>query len=82
MGLPYALYVAGNKNTILTLWSISDEVTVEFIRRFFIKLKAGVGQVNAIKLRINARNRGIRSPRFILGEPTPKLKFGLLKTLT
>jgi len=33
MGLPYALYVAGNKNTILTLWSISDEVTVEFIKK-------------------------------------------------
>jgi CHAT domain-containing protein len=48
MGLPYALYVAGNKNTILTLWSISDEVTVEFIKRFFIKLKAGVPQVEAL----------------------------------
>jgi len=34
MGLPYAFYVAGNKNTILTLWSISDKVTVEFITAF------------------------------------------------
>jgi len=33
-------------------------------------------------LRINARNRGIRSPRFILGVGSPKLKFGLLNTLT
>jgi len=48
MGLPYALYVAGNKNTILTLWSISDEVTTKFIRSFFVKLKAGVGQVEAL----------------------------------
>jgi len=48
MGLPYALYVAGNKNTILTLWSISDEVTVEFVTSFFAKLKAGVGQVEAL----------------------------------
>ncbi|TGO03132.1 hypothetical protein PN36_12410 [Candidatus Thiomargarita nelsonii] len=48
MGLPYALYVAGNKNTILTLWSISDDVTVEFIKTFFIKLKAGVPQVEAL----------------------------------
>jgi CHAT domain-containing protein len=48
MGLPYALYVAGNKNTILTLWSISDEVTVEFVTSFFRKLKAGVGQVEAL----------------------------------
>lgn len=48
MGLPYALYVAGNKNTILTLWSISDRITAEFITRFFAKLKAGVGQINAL----------------------------------
>jgi CHAT domain-containing protein len=48
MGLPYALYVAGNKNTILTLWSISDEVTVEFITSFFQKLKAGKGQIEAL----------------------------------
>jgi CHAT domain-containing protein len=37
MGLPYALYVAGNKNTVLTLWSISDKVTAEFITSFFTK---------------------------------------------
>jgi len=48
MGLPYALYVAGNKNTILTLWSISDRVTAEFITSFFAKLKAGRGQVEAL----------------------------------
>lgn len=48
MGLPYALFVAGNKNTLLTLWAISDEVTVEFITSFFAKLKAGVGQVKAL----------------------------------
>jgi len=48
MGLPYALYVAGNKNTILTLWSISDKVTAAFVRSFFAKLKAGMGQVEAL----------------------------------
>jgi CHAT domain-containing protein len=48
MGLPYALYVAGNKNTILTLWSISDKVTAEFITSFFAKLKAGRGQIEAL----------------------------------
>jgi CHAT domain-containing protein len=46
--LPYALYVAGNKNTVLTLWSISDKVTAKFITSFFTKLKAGVGQVKAM----------------------------------
>ncbi|TGO02683.1 hypothetical protein PN36_20515 [Candidatus Thiomargarita nelsonii] len=48
MGLPYAFYVAGNKNTVLTLWSISDKVTAEFITSFFRKLKAGVGQIKAL----------------------------------
>jgi CHAT domain-containing protein len=48
MGLPYAFYVAGNKNTILTLWSISDKVTAEFMTSFFKKLKAGRGQIEAL----------------------------------
>ncbi len=48
MGLPYAFYVAGNKNTLLTLWSISDEVTAEFIARFFRRLKMGIGQIEAL----------------------------------
>jgi CHAT domain-containing protein/Flp pilus assembly protein TadD len=48
MGLPYALFVAGNKNTLLTLWSISDEVTAQFMASFFQKLKAGTGQIEAL----------------------------------
>jgi CHAT domain-containing protein/uncharacterized protein YqgQ len=48
MGLPYAFYVAGNKNTILTLWKISDDITTGFITSFFAKLKAGVGQIEAL----------------------------------
>ncbi|HEW98932.1 MAG: hypothetical protein DRR16_25510, partial [Candidatus Parabeggiatoa sp. nov. 3] len=48
MGLPYAFYVAGNKNTLLTLWSISDKVTADFIFNFFRKLKMGIGQVEAL----------------------------------
>jgi CHAT domain-containing protein len=34
VGLPYAFYVAGNKNTLLTLWKIADNLTVEFMSRF------------------------------------------------
>ncbi|OAD20227.1 hypothetical protein THIOM_004090 [Candidatus Thiomargarita nelsonii] len=48
MGLPYAFYVAGNKNTIFTLWTISDEIRTQFITEFFSKLKAGVGVVKAL----------------------------------
>ncbi len=48
MGLPYAFYVAGNKNTLLTLWSINNDKTAEFITGFFAKLKAGQGQIEAL----------------------------------
>jgi len=48
IGLPYALYVAGNKNTLLTLWTISDRATTQFITSFFKKLKAGMGQIEAL----------------------------------
>jgi len=48
MGLPYALFVAGNKNTLLTLWSISDDITAEFMASFFQKLKAGQAQIEAL----------------------------------
>ena len=48
MGLPYSLYVAGNKDTMLTLWSISDEVTAEFISGFFANLRAGLTPVQAL----------------------------------
>ena len=48
MGLPYALFVAGNKNTLLSLWPVDDDATAEFMRTFFSKLKAGASQANAL----------------------------------
>jgi CHAT domain-containing protein len=48
MGLPYALYVAGNKNTLLTLWSVLDDSTAEFTASFFNKLNNGQGQIEAL----------------------------------
>ena len=48
MGLPYVLFVAGNKNTLLTLWPVNDEVTAEFMTRFFTRLKNGESQVSAL----------------------------------
>jgi hypothetical protein len=49
MGLPYALFVAGNKNTLLSLWPVDDEATAEFMRRFFTKIKAGISQPDALR---------------------------------
>ncbi|HUA56554.1 MAG TPA: CHAT domain-containing tetratricopeptide repeat protein, partial [Candidatus Sulfotelmatobacter sp.] len=48
MGLPYALYVAGNRNTLLSLWSVVDESTAAFMMRLFAQLAAGKSQVQAI----------------------------------
>ena len=48
IGLPYALYVAGNKNTLLSLWPVVDASTAEFMTAFFSKLKAGATQSAAL----------------------------------
>ncbi|RKZ92493.1 MAG: hypothetical protein DRR19_04065 [Candidatus Parabeggiatoa sp. nov. 1] len=48
LGLPYAFYVAGNKNTLMTLWTVLNESTAEFTVRFFEKLKGGMNQVKAL----------------------------------
>ena len=48
MGLPYALFVAGNKNTLLTLWKVDDEATAYFMERFFSRLKSGISQHEAL----------------------------------
>ena len=41
LGLPYALFVAGNINTVLTLWPVDDDATAEFMKTFFDNLKDG-----------------------------------------
>jgi CHAT domain-containing protein len=48
MGLPCALFIAGNKNTLLTLWPVDDAATAEFMSQFFIKLNAGISQPQAL----------------------------------
>jgi len=48
LGLPYALYIAGNTNTLMTLWSVNDQSTAEFMRRFFARLKDGEDQIAAL----------------------------------
>ena len=49
MGLPYALFVAGNKNTLLSLWPVDDDATAEFMSRFFTKLRVGTAQAEALR---------------------------------
>jgi CHAT domain-containing protein len=48
MGLAYALYVAGNTNTVLTLWPVADEETADFVSSLLTKIKAGQPHAQAI----------------------------------
>lgn len=47
-GLPYALYVAGNRDTLLSLWQVSDEGTSVFMKRFWGKVKNGETHAQAL----------------------------------
>ncbi|MCX7784045.1 MAG: CHAT domain-containing protein [Meiothermus sp.] len=49
MGLAYAFYVAGNLNTLLTLWAINDANSAEFSPRLLERLKAGMPTDEALR---------------------------------
>lgn len=48
MGIPYALTVAGNKDTVMSLWKVDDEATAEFTAAVFEKLQRGKSEVAAL----------------------------------
>ena len=48
MGLPFGLFLAGNVNTVLTLWPVLDEATPLFMQRFYAHLQAGQGAAEAL----------------------------------
>jgi CHAT domain-containing protein/tetratricopeptide (TPR) repeat protein len=48
MGLPFALFVAGNRNAVLSLWPVYDEGTAEFMRRFFARVHRGEAHADAL----------------------------------
>ena len=48
IGIPYALTVAGNKDTVMSLWKVNDEATAEFSTAFFKKLSEGQSEVKAL----------------------------------
>ena len=41
MGLPYALFVGGNRSAILTLWKVVDESTARFVAQVFTHVAGG-----------------------------------------
>lgn len=48
MGLPYALFVAGNTSTVFTLWKVVDESSARFSASFFAKIKEGKTHMDAL----------------------------------
>jgi CHAT domain-containing protein len=63
-GLPYALFVAGNTNTVVTLWPVADQSTSLFVQRFFARLRDGQGHAVALAetKREFLRDRRLRAP--------------------
>ncbi|WP_230656376.1 CHAT domain-containing protein [Psychrobacter sp. I-STPA10] len=47
-GLPYALYVAGNRDTLLTLWKVDDAATALFMQIFWDKISKGKTHYQAL----------------------------------
>ena len=49
VGIPYALTIAGNKDTIMTLWKVQDSnATAEFTAAVFEKLRSGKTEAAAL----------------------------------
>jgi hypothetical protein len=61
MGLPLALMVAGNRNAVVTLWSVPDASAAEFVTRLFRHLKAGAPPDEALTA---TKREMARHPRF------------------
>ena len=64
LGLPFALFVAGNRNTLLSLWPVPDAATSAFMVRFFGKLRGGQSQSAALAA---TKREFRRDPRY--GDP-------------
>lgn len=68
VGLSYALFVAGNANTIATLWPVSDRETAHFVDRFFAHIKEGLTHSKALAATkrefMQHVNPKLRDPRY------------------
>lgn len=61
MGLPYALFVAGNVNTLLTLWPVDDRATAVFVESLFRRMASGAKVADALA---DTRREFIRHARW------------------
>jgi CHAT domain-containing protein len=64
VGLPYAFMLAGNVNTLMSLWPVDDDGTALFVPTFMAKASAGldlVAALNATKREFAAGAHGERN---------------------
>ena len=67
VGIPYALTVAGNKDTVMSLWKVNDEATAEFSASFFKKLSEGQSEVKALN---DTKREFLSSPNTKFNSPS------------
>ncbi|WP_394395809.1 CHAT domain-containing tetratricopeptide repeat protein [Roseateles sp. LKC17W] len=71
VGLSYALMVAGNANTLATLWPVADRETAWFVSRFFARVRAGQRHPEALAQTkrefMQHRDARLRHPRHWAG---------------
>lgn len=48
MGLPYALVIAGNRSTMLTLWPVVDSSSAKLVVAVFDGIRSGLPPVRAL----------------------------------
>ena len=48
LGLPFALHLAGNRNTVLSLWTLNDPLTARFVEQFFSRVRDGADHAGAL----------------------------------
>ncbi|MFO1327775.1 MAG: CHAT domain-containing protein [Rubrivivax sp.] len=48
LGLPYAMFLAGNVNTVMTLWAVDDEASAAFVQALFRRLRDGRDAASAL----------------------------------
>lgn len=46
-GLPFALYLAGNQSTLMSLWAVDDTATSKYMQRFYHHLTEGLTPLEA-----------------------------------
>ncbi len=61
MGLPYALFVGGNRSAMLTLWKVVDDSTARFVAQFFTHVAAGAAPAVALA---RTKREFLRDPRY------------------